>query len=370
MTKTYQICSRCVMDTSDEDIVFDENGFCNHCTDFLKLLENHKYVEGQSEKKFKDILLKIKERGKNKKYDCLVGISGGVDSSFVAHLCKVNSLRPLLLHLNNGWNTAIAEKNIQIMQKALGFDLYEYKIDWNEFKEIQLAFLKSSIVDIEMPTDLAILGANYEIANKYKIPSILSGGNFSAEGILPLTWGYHVKNDMKLYKHIVKKYSNIKIKKTPYAGLKENFINKFIRGIKTYYPLNYVNFNKDKAKQFLIENYGFKEYGGKHQESTITGFLQTYLMPIKYNIDYRRATLSSQICTKQISREQALKILDTKAYDEGKIKKDKLYICEKWEITEAEFDNYLKLKAKNYKNFPNQEKFISSLFSLYKKIKS
>lgn len=273
-------------------------------------------------------------------------------------------------NLNNGWNTPIAEENIQIMVKKLGFDYYEYKMDWQEFKEIQLAFFKSSIVDLEIPTDLAILGANYEIAKKFKIPSILSGGNFAAEGILPLTWGYHVKSDMKLYKHIVKKYSNIKIKKTPYAGLKENFINKFIRGIKTYYPLNYVNFNKDKAKQFLIENYGFKEYGGKHQESTITGFLQTYLMPIKYNIDYRRATLSSQICTKQISREQALKILDTKAYDEGKIKKDKLYICEKWEITEAEFDNYLKLKAKNYKNFPNQEKFISSLFSLYKKIKS
>ena len=285
--RPYQICLRCVMDTSDEDIIFDENGYCNHCTDFLKLLENHKYVQGKSERVFEDILLKIKERGKNSKYDCLVGISGGVDSCFVVHLCKTYGLRPLLIHLNNGWNTAIAEENIQIMVKNLGFDYYEYKVDWQEFKEIQLAFLKSSIVDIETPTDLAILGANYEIAKKFKIPTILSGSNFSTEGILPLTWGYHVKNDMRLYRHIVKKYSNIKIRKTPYAGLKENFINKFIYGIKTYYPLNFVDYDKDNARKFLIETYGFKEYGGKHQESTITGFLQSFVMPVKYNMDYR-----------------------------------------------------------------------------------
>jgi len=268
--------------------------------------------------------------------------------------------------LNNGWNTPIAEENIQIMVKKLGFDYYEYKMDWQEFKEIQLAFFKSSIVDLEIPTDLAILGANYEIAKKFKIPSILSGGNFAAEGILPLTWGYHVKSDMKLYRHIVKNYSKIKIKKTPYAGLKENFINKFIYGTKTYYPLNYINFDKDKARNFLIETYGFKEYGGKHQESTITGFLQSYVMPVKYNMDYRRATLSSQICNGQVRRDQALKILETKPYDDEKIIKDKAFICEKWEINENEFDKYLKLPPKTYKNFPNQEKLISRLFRLYK----
>ncbi|NLL27624.1 MAG: N-acetyl sugar amidotransferase [Bacteroidales bacterium] len=364
--KSYQICQRCVMDTSDEDIIFDENGYCNHCTDFLQLLENHKYVEGQSEKIFKNILLKIKKRSKNNKYDCLVGISGGVDSCFVAHLCKTYGLHPLLMHMNNGWNTPIAEENIQIMVKKLGFDYYEYKMDWQEFKEIQLAFFKSSIVDLETPTDLAILGANYEIAKKFKISSILSGGNFAAEGILPLTWGYHVKSDMKLYRHIVKKYSNVKIRKTPYAGLKENFINKFIHGIKTYYPLNYIDYDKDKARKFLIETYGFKEYGGKHQESTITGFLQSYVMPVKYNMDYRRATLSSQICNGQVSRDDALRILEAKPFDDEKVLKDKAYICKKWEISEEEFDKYLKLPPKTYKDFPNQERLISRLFRLYK----
>jgi len=356
------------MDTSDEDIIFDNNGYCNHCTDFLKLLENHKYVEGQSEKKFKDILLKIKERGKNKKYDCLVGISGGIDSCFVAHLCKVYNLRPLLMHLNNGWNTPIAEENIQIMVKKLGFDYYEYKMDWQEFKEIQLAFFKSSIVDLEIPTDLAILGANYEIAKKFKIPSILSGGNFAAEGILPLTWGYHVLKDLKIYKHIIKKYSDVKIKTVPIVGLRKEIYYKFFKRIKYLYPLNYIDYNKDEAREFLKIEFDWQDYGGKHHESRITGFWQSYVMPVKYNMDYRRATLSSQIVSGQITRNKALQILENLPYNPEKIEIEKNYIAKKYGISRQELDKYLNLPPKTYKNFPNQKKLIMMMYDLYRSI--
>jgi hypothetical protein len=201
------------------------------------------------------------------------------------------------------------------MVDKLGFDYVSYVLEWREFREIQLAFLKSSIVDLEMPTDIAIAASLYKTATKYKIKHIISGGNFSGEGILPLTWGYHVLKDEKLYRYIVKKYSKTKIKKVPIVGLKGEIYYKFIKRIKTIYPLNFVEYNKDEAKQFLMNNYEWKDYGGKHAESKITAFWQTYVMPEKYNMDYRRATFSSQIVSGQISREKALKELKKLPYE-------------------------------------------------------
>ncbi len=370
MSKPYQICNRCVMDTSDEDITFDKQGNCNHCTHFLESIQINKYKKGISEKQWEGVLKKIKEKGKNRKYDCLVGISGGVDSSYVAHLCKEYGLRPVLLHFNNGWNTELGEENVKIMSKKLGFDLIEDKVNWEEFKQIQLAFLKSSIVDLEIPTDLGILGINYKIAKQYNIPTILSGGNFSAEGILPLTWGYHMKADMKLYRHIIKKYGNaLKIKHTPTAGFWDNFYIKFIEGIKTIYPLNYIDYDKDKMRSFLIKEYGFKDYGWKHQESSITGFWQGYVMPKKYNMDLRRATLSSQICAGQISRNEALEILKSPAYDVEKAKKEKEIIAKKWDLSLEKFEEYLNQTPKTYKDFPNRKKMIDFFYTIYFKLK-
>lgn len=368
-TSPLHYCTRCVMDTTDEDIHFDIQGNCNHCTDFITFLQNHRYQPKISEQKWSLALQSIKERGKNKKYDCLVGISGGVDSSYTAHLCKEYGLRPLLMHFDNGWNTQEAKENVKIMVDALGFDFVDYKVDWEEFRQIQLAFLKSSIVDLEIPTDIGILGATYEIAQKQDIPTIISGGNFSAEGILPLTWGYHVKNDMKLYKHIVKEYGNIRLKKVPTAGFLDNFYIKFIKGIKTYYPLNYIDFNKDIARQFLIDTYGFKDYGGKHQESIITSFWQGYVMPTKYNMDLRKATYSSQICSGQLTREDALQKLESPYYELEKAQQDKVLIAQKWGITEQELEKYLQLPPKTYKDFPNQKGFIDFFYKLYFKLK-
>lgn len=369
MKTSFQVCTRCVMDTTDPDITFDTLGQCNHCTNYIDNILPYTYHKSTSEKDWELILQSIKAKGKSKKYDCLVGVSGGIDSSYVAHLCKEYGVRPLLWHLDNGWNTEISNQNVRKLANKLEYDLETITLDWNEFKEIQLAFLRSSIVDFEMPTDIAILGASYQLAAKHDIPTILSGGNFSAEGILPLQWGYHVMNDMKIYRHIVKKYSKLPLKNTPTAGFFDNFYFKFIKKIKTYYPLNYIDFNKDEAKEFLLKDYEFGDYGGKHQESKITGFWQAYVMPMKYNMDYRKATLSSQICSNQLTREEALEELNKPTYSEEQAQKDISFIANKLNISEEEFKSFLQLPPKTYVDFPNSRKTIEKAYQLYQLLK-
>jgi N-acetyl sugar amidotransferase len=365
--RAYQICNRCVMDTSDEDIIFDELGNCNHCNDFSKVLAMPKFDKEQSEEILNELLSKIKSKGKGKKYDCLLGISGGVDSCYTVYLCHKWGLKPLVMHMDNGWNSEIAVSNVKKIVDKLGIDYVSYVLDWQEFREIQLAFLKSSIVDLEMPTDIAIPASLYITASKHKIPYIISGGNYSGEGILPLTWGYHVLKDTKLYRHIVDKYSSVSINKVPVVGLWGEIYYKFFRGIKTLYPLNYAGYNKDEAREFLKQEFGWQDYGGKHHESKITGFWQSYVMPTKYNMDYRRATLSSQIVSGQIKRPEALEKLKELPYSESKVEQDKYYIAKKYEISVKELDEYLKLPPKTYKDFPNQKGLIMKFYDIYRK---
>ncbi len=362
----YQICTYCVMDTSDQDIVFDENGRCNHCKDFEKVLQQPRFSSNNQEQ-LDSLISLVKNKGKNRKYDCLLGISGGVDSCYTVYLCVKWGLRPLVMHMDNGWNSEIAVANVKKIVNKLGVDYVSYVLDWTEFREIQLAFLKSSIVDLEMPTDLAIPGSLYRTAVKHKVPYIISGGNYSGEGILPLTWGYHVLKDAKLYRHIVKKYSSIKIRKVPLVSLWSEIYYKFVKRIKYLYPLNFVEYNKDEAREFLKNEFDWQDYGGKHHESKITGFWQSYAMPVKYNMDYRRATLSSQIVSRQVTREQAIEILKSLPYDPDKIEDDKVYIAKKYGITIDELNLYLKNPPKTYKDSPNQKKLILKFYYWYRK---
>jgi N-acetyl sugar amidotransferase len=356
------------MDTSDEDIVFDEQGVCNHCKDFEAVLKIPRFDKKNAEKNLSVMIAQIKERGKGRKYDCVMGISGGVDSCYAVYLCHSWGLRPLVMHMDNGWNSEIAVQNIKNLVDKLGIDYQSFVLDWNEFREIQLAFLKSSIVDLEMPTDLAIPSTWYLTAIRNNVKSIVSGGNYSSEGILPLTWGYHVKKDIKLYKHIVSKYGRVKNRKVPYMGLWKEFYYKFMRNIKVFYPLNFIEYNKDEARAHLIEEFGWKDYGGKHHESKITGFWQGYVMPTKYNMDYRRATMSAQIVKKQISRELALKELEKNPYPKDKIETDKAYIAKKFGISIDEMNDILKEEPKTYKDFPNQKGLIDFIHNVYRKI--
>lgn len=354
------------MDTSDEDITIDEQGLCNHCKDFETILKKPHFDKKNAERNLANMIERIKKRGKGRKYDCVMGVSGGVDSCYAVYLCVTWGLRPLVMHMDNGWNSEIAVQNIKNLVEKLGVDYKSFVLDWNEFKEIQLSFLRSSIVDLEMPTDLAIPATWFITASRNNVKTIVSGGNYSSEGILPLTWGYHVKKDMKLYKHIVSTYGKAKIKKVPYIGLWKEFYYKIIKRIKIFYPLNFIDYNKDEAREFLKKEYGWIDYGGKHHESKITGFWQGYVMPVKYNMDYRRATLSSQIVKNQISRNEALLIMEKPFYDIDKIEKDKAYIAKKFGITISDFNQILNSEPKTFKDFPNQKSFIDFVHSTYR----
>lgn len=364
--REYQICTHCIMDTSDEDIEFDEHGRCNHCKDFEMVLSQPRF-NSNSKAQLDMLIRRVKEKGRNRKYDCLLGISGGVDSCYTVYLCKQWGLRPLVMHMDNGWNSEIAVANVKKVVDKLGVDYVSYVLDWNEFREVQLAFLKSSIVDLELPTDLAIPGSLYKTAVKYNIPFLISGGNYSGEGILPLTWGYHVLKDAKLYRYIVKKYGSINRIKVPYVGLWDEIYYKFFKGIRNLYPLNYVDYNKDDAREFLKKEFGWQDYGGKHHESKITGFWQSFAMPVKYNMDYRRATLSSQIVSGQITRVAALKEIQSLPYVSEKIEADKLYIAKKYNISIDELNQYLNLPPKTYKDFPNQKELILKFYNWYRR---
>ena len=354
------------MDTSDPDIVFNEDGTCNHCSDYILRINPLFDDPAKNDEKIRNLIDQIKSKSNQKTYDSVIGISGGVDSCYTAYYAKINGLNPLLVHLDNGWNTELAVQNIQTVAEKLELDLETVVLDWSEFREIQLAFLRSSIVDIEIPSDLAIPAALHQIAEKHGIKTILSGGNYSSEGILPLQWGYHVMKDMKLYRNIVREFSTVKREKTPGFGLWKEFYYKMIKGIKTLYPLNFINYNKDEARLILEKELGCKFPERKHHESRYTGFWQSYIMPVKYGFDYRRATFSTQICANQITREEALDQLQLLPYNTETIGREKVFICKKLQISPEEFDSILNQKPLTYKNFPNSKKRINFVYGVYR----
>lgn len=332
MAREYQICNRCVMDTTDPDIIFDENGYCNHCTNAIKRLNEIYFIEPEVKKqKLDEIVNKIKLEGKNKKYDCIIGLSGGVDSSYLAYLVvKELGLRPLAVHLDNAWDSELAVKNIDNIVNKLSIDLYTYVINWEEFRDLQVAFLQSGVVDLEMLSDNAIVVSIFNLKKKYKIKNFIDGTNISSESIMPQSWYYSPKYDSCNIKSIYKKFgNNIKLKTYPMLSFWEYIAYHYFKKGKSIALLNYINYDKNTAKKILINEYCWRDYGGKHYESKITHFYQAYLLPKKFNIDKRKAHLSSLICSGQISREIALQELAIPLYDPVKLNEDIAYFKKK-----------------------------------------
>lgn len=364
---SYQICTRCVMDTSDIQITFDEKGVCNHCTEFFEKRIFYKYQGKKTDVEFLNTIEKIKKSGRGKDYDCVIGISGGVDSSYAVSIAKKVGLRVLGVHMDNGWNSEEAVLNIKSIAEKLEIDYESYVLDWNEFKDVQLAFLKASVPEAETPTDMAIAGSLHRIAAKYGVKYIISGGNFVTEGILPRTWHYNSK-DMKYLNYIQKTFGKIKLKKFPTFGFVREFYYKLFRGINMIYLLNYVDYSKDEAMESLKNELDWHDYGGKHYESKYTGFIQSYYLNKKFGIDYRRATFASQICIGDISREEALNQLKSAPFQEQKVEEEKKYIAKKLGITLEEFERIIDLPAKWYFNYPNNEKMLRFIYNLYRKL--
>jgi N-acetyl sugar amidotransferase len=365
--RSYQECIRCVMNTADPEITFDENGYCNHCTEFLDRRSKYKYQGKESDERLERILEEIKRAGKGNDYDCVIGISGGVDSSYLTYIAKEKGLRILAVHMDNGWSSEEAVMNIKNITRKLGIDYESYVLDWEEFKDLQLSFLKASVPEAETPTDIAILAALHHFAAKYDVKYILSGGNLATEGILPKSWHYNAK-DLKYFNYIKETFGEKRLKKIPTFGYKKEIYFKLIKRIRMIYPLNYMSYEKKDAIEILKEKLDWKYYGGKHYESKYTRFIQSYYLYQKFGIDYRRATLATQICTGAIKRDDALNQLKCKPYDPSKIEEEKQYIAKKLSVPIDELENILNLPAKWYWDFPNDDKKLSFVYNTYRKL--
>ena len=351
-----KICTRCVMDETATEITFDEIGVCNFCNHYDQVLINEIFSDKGGEEKLEKLIKEIKEKGKNSKYDCLIGLSGGVDSSYVAYLvAKKYGLRTFAVHLDNGWNTELAVANVEQLVKRLDIDLSTYVLDWKEFRDIQLSFLKSSISNIEIPTDHAIWALLIKTAGKMKIPFIIAGNNVVTESIMPESWLYGSK-DSKLIKSIHQKFGKVKLKTYPSLSTFDYVDYLLIRGIRWVPILNYIDFNKADAKKFLMDELGWRDYGGKHYESIFTRFFHAYFLPRKFGYDLRKSYLSALICSGQISRNDALEELSHQPASDELLFQDREYVVKKLGLTHEEFDKILHEKPKSYNDYQNNEK--------------
>ena len=361
----YRQCTRCVMDTTDEFITFDQKGHCNHCTAYFINAQRVAYQGAASDEKRDALIDRIKQAGVGKPYDSIIGVSGGVDSCYVAYQAKVFGLRPLLVHMDNGWNSGLAVRNIKLVVDKLGFDYESYVLDWTDFRAIQVAFLRASVVDAEVPTDIAIPAALHEIAARHGITYVLNGGNVATEGILPKSWGYNAK-DTAFYHAVRNQYCDRDVSSLPTFGLTREFYFKFFKKIRTIYLLNYSSFSKAEAVGTLKRELGWTDHGGKHHESRYTAFLQSYILPVKFNIDYRRATLSTQICAGDVSREAALRKLQSLPYDVEKLPEEKRYVCKKLGLSPSDFEAIMQLPTKSYRDYPNHDRMLEVAYGIYR----
>ena len=349
--KMYRQCAQCILDTDDSPTIeFNEAGICNYC---LKYKEDEQKIVVQGEagqRELARIVENVKKAGKGKQYDSLLGISGGVDSSYLALQAKKLGLRPLLVHFDNGWNSELAVDNIEKIISKLGFDLHTLVIPWEEFRDLQLAFLKASVVDIEMVTDHAIIATLYKLAIKFNIKYILSGTNIVTEGILPSNW-IHFKGDHIHIQALQKQFVGKPLKRYPLLTVRLRTLA-LIRGVQTVSPLNYIHYNKDATKAELKNEIGWRDYGGKHYESVFTRFYQGYILPTKFHIDKRKAHLSTLICSHQISKEDALLELSKPLYDEQQLRTDYDFVVKKLELTKGEFEEIMSAPPRPHTDYP------------------
>ena len=364
-TGGYRICNRCVMDTSDPEIRFDSEGHCNHCTDYLQN-RIHGVKPDTSGSELVSLMERVKQAGVGRKYDCVVGVSGGVDSSSVVRIAVQHGLRVLAVHMDNGWNSPIAVQNINRLVERLGIDYASYVLPWDDFRKTQVAFLKASVPEAETPTDIAIQRAVHHYALKEGVRFILGGGNLASEGILPASWHYNAR-DMR-YSNAILKAGNCPRRHfaTQRYGLREEFYFKILRGIRTVYPLNFMKFDKDAERAILERDFGWEYYGSKHGESRFTKFIQNYYLFVKHGIDYRRATSSSELCFGKIDRAAALARLEPLPYAEMDVEAELDYLAKKLSIERTELEQIIAAPAKWYFDYPNNRKWLGRVYDAYR----
>ena len=363
---SFQRCLRCVMDNiADHNISFNKDGYCNYCSQYFEkkstVIEKDKF----DYKNIEPLIEQIKREGKSKPYDSIIGISGGVDSSYLLYKMKELGLRPLAVHCDNGWNSEIAVQNIEKLISTLNVDLYTYVINWDEFKDVQLSFIKAGVIDIELISDHAIAALLYKTSVKFRTKYIFQGVNNNSEFILPQEW-YHWKHDALNIKSIHSKFGKVPIKTLPLLSFFGEYYHFKLRKTKKIVLLDYIDYNKELAETLLTDKFGLKSYDAKHNESIFTRFYQNYILPVKFKVDKRKAHLSSLIVSGQITREDALEELKKDVIHSPATVEDKLYVLKKLGVTEKQFDLWMNEKPVSHLNYSS---YLTKHARILKKIK-
>ena len=372
MKKSYQVCTRCVMDTSASDIYFDEHGVCDYCTEFLARSGHILHKDpGQRAQELDAFVAKVKAAGKGKPYDCIIGVSGGVDSSWVLVQAVNLGLRPLAVHMDNGWNSELAQNNIANLVRGLGVDLYTHVIDWNEYKNLMQAFFDADVIDIELLYDNAMLAVNYQQAAKYKTKFILSGSNQATEGMrMPQGWNW-LKFDKRHIKALAKRGGASQLETFPTIGTLNFIWFEFVRRVHWTPFLDYFDFNKNLAMEILQRNHGYKPYPYKHYESIFTRFYQGYILPKKFLVDKRKLHLSTLVASGQMDRSDALKDLEGIPYPTAEsLEEDKRYFLKKMGWSQERLEKYIANPSIQHSEYPSEKPVWDYLLSIYKAIRS
>lgn len=370
--RPYQICNCCVMDTTDEDITFDSNGVCMRCNEYKERIEHDWNFGNGHEKELDELITSIKKSGEGKKYDCILGLSGGLDSSYMLHLAvKEWGVRPFVFHIDAGWNLPVVEKNIKRLSDKLGIKLHIKKMDKEEMREMQLAWFKSGMELLDQPQDCAFIALIDKYAGELGVKYILNGYNISTEVIAdPASWskGSGQTGDGTYMRDVVRKFCCIPIKNYTYtSGFKHKFWIPYVLGVKTIKPLNLVPFTRKEMIKTLVEEYGYEPYGQKHFEDLLTKFLEGWWMPTRFGHDIRRAQLSSLVVTGQMSRAEALRILDHPPLGEEDSKELFKEVAYRLDISEEELMKYHDMPECTVK-FKSHEKIYNLGIRVYEKL--
>ena len=355
--RPYQRCVRTVMDTTDADIWFDDEGVSSHAHYFDEVIAPvlTRAQAGARQGELDALVAEIKEAGKGKPYDCVIGISGGVDSTYLALQAVRLGLRPLAVHFDSGWNSELAVDNIHNLVTKLGLDLYTHVIDWREMKDLQLSFFKAGVANADTPTDHAFAWVAHQQAAKYGIKYLLSGHNNMSESIMPKNWMYNAA-DARQVAGIQKRFGSVKLKTYPLMGLfKRNLWFPFVKRMRYVQPLNLMPYHYEAAKQEIAREVGWRDYGGKHYESVFTRYFQGYYLPKRFGYDKRLPHLSSLILAGEITRDEALTKLETENYPEALRKQDHEFIAKKLGITVDELERITAEPPVDWSEYPNEK---------------
>jgi hypothetical protein len=372
--RAYQICSRCVMDTTDPWIRFDPKGYCNHCSDFLtNRLAVTAYRSGERAPSASDstelerMFARLRrQRSPEASHDVLVGVSGGVDSTQTALLAQQAGLRVLAVHMDNGWDTPIALQNVYQLAQISGIDYQAEVLHWNQFKAVQRAFIDAGVPDIELPTDIAIQAVLHRVASRHRIRTILSGGNISNEGILPISWMYNPRDSRYAQAIIAASGLDRRLYDPLKFGFRQELRARLASGIRTLYPLNQFAYDKEAARTQLTESIGWQSYGGKHCESTFTRFCQLIYHPRRHRIDYRRGYLSADICLGRRNRQQALDQLAAPAWTGLDVKHDVAFVARKLDYSPDQLESAMQAPPLWFCDFPHRQRFLGLAYNSFR----